>query len=40
MGKVREMPYSDKYTKVVDNMKFDQAFILPFVREQLGSRAI
>jgi len=40
MGKVKEMPYSDKYTKMVDNMKFDQAFILPFVREQLGSRAV
>jgi len=40
MGKVKEMSCSDKYTKVVDNMKFDETFILPFVREQLGSRAV
>ena len=40
MGKVKEMPYSEKYTKVIENMKFDEAFILPFIQENLGSRAV
>jgi hypothetical protein len=39
MGKVKEMSYSEKYAKVIENMKFDKEFILPFIQENLGSRA-
>lgn len=39
MAKIKEMPYSEKYAKVIDSMKFDETFILPFVREQLGDQA-
>jgi hypothetical protein len=28
MVEVKEMPYSEKYAKVIDNMKFDETFIL------------
>ena len=38
--KVKEMPYSEKYAKVIDNMKFDDAFILPFVQKHLGEKAV
>lgn len=40
MGKVKEMSYSEKYAKVIENMKFDEEFILPFIQENLGSRAV
>ena len=39
MVKVKEMPYSEKYAKVIDNMKFDETFILPFVQKHLGDQA-
>jgi hypothetical protein len=32
--------YSEKYAKVIDNMKFDETFIVPFVREHLGDQAV
>jgi hypothetical protein len=34
------MPYSEKYAKVIDNMKFDETFILPFVQKHLGDQAV
>ena len=40
MIKVKEMPYSEKYAKVIDNMKFDEAFMLPFVQKHLGDQAV
>lgn len=39
MVKVQEMPYSEKYAKVMDNMKFDESFIVPFVQKHLGDQA-
>ena len=40
MVEVKEMPYSEKYAKVIDNMKFDETFILPFVQKHLGDQAV
>lgn len=40
MVPVKEMPYSEKYAKVIDNMKFDETFILPFVQKHLGDQAV
>jgi hypothetical protein len=40
MVKVKEMPYSEKYAKVIDNLKFDETFILPFVQKHLGDQAV
>jgi hypothetical protein len=40
MVTVKEMPYSEKYAKVIDNMKFDETFILPFVQKHLGDQAV
>jgi hypothetical protein len=40
MVKVKQMPYGEKYAKVIERMKFDKAFILPFIQENLGSRAV
>ena len=40
MVTVKEMPYSEKYAKVTDNMKFDETFILPFVQKHLGDQAV
>jgi len=40
MANVKEMPYSGKYAKVMDNMKFDESFIFPFVQEHLGDKAV
>jgi len=40
MAQVKEMPYSEKYAKVMDSIKFDEAFIFPFVREQLGDQSV
>ena len=39
MVKVKEMPYSEKYAKVIDSMKFDETFILPLVQKHLGDQA-
>ena len=40
MVKVKEMPFSEKYAKVIDNMKFDETFIVPFVQKHLGDQAV
>lgn len=40
MPQIKEMPSSEKYVKVTDNIEFDEAFILPFVRTHLGDRAV
>ena len=40
MAKVKEMPYSEKYAKVIDSMKFDESFISPFVQKHLGDQAV
>jgi hypothetical protein len=40
MVPVKEMPYSEKYAKVTDNIKFDESFILPFVKKHLGDQAV
>lgn len=32
MVKAKEMPFKERYAKVMDNMKFDESFILPFVQ--------
>ena len=40
MVKIKEMPYSEKYAKVIDNMKFDEKFILPFLQKHLGEQAV
>jgi hypothetical protein len=40
MNNVKEMPYDEKYAKVVDNMKFDETFTLPFVQKHLGDQAV
>ena len=36
MVKVKEMPYSEKYAKVMDSIKLDEEFMPAFVREHLG----
>lgn len=40
MVKVKEMPFNERYAKVVDNIKFDESFILPFVQKNLGDEAV
>jgi hypothetical protein len=40
MVKAKEMPFSERYTKVIDNIKFDESFILPFVQKNLGEEAV
>ena len=40
MVTAKEMPFSEKYAKVIDNIKFDEAFILPFVQKHLGDQAV
>jgi hypothetical protein len=40
MAKIKEMPYSEKYAKVIDNIKFDESFIFPFVQKHLGDQAV
>ena len=37
---LKEMPYSEKYARVTDNMKFDETFILPFVQRHLGNQTV
>ncbi len=40
MVKAKEMPFNERYTKVIDNIKFDESFILPFVKKNLGEEAV
>ena len=40
MVKTKEMPYEEKYATLTDNMKFDESFILPLVKENLGDQAV
>ena len=40
MVKAKEMPFNEKYVKVIDNLKFDESFILPFVQKNLGVEAV
>jgi len=40
MAKFKEMPYSERYAKVIDNIKFDESFIFPFVHKHLGDQAV
>lgn len=40
MVKLKEMPPKGKYAMVIDNMKFYESFILPFVQNNLGERAV
>jgi hypothetical protein len=40
MAKIKEMTYNEKYAKVMDNIKFDESFILPFVNKHLGDKAL
>jgi hypothetical protein len=40
MAKIKEMPYSEKYAKVIDSIKFDESFIYPFVQEHMGDQAV
>lgn len=40
MVKVKEMPYSEKYAKVLDNMKLYDTCVLPFVQKHLGDQAV
>lgn len=40
MVKVKEMPYSEKYAKMIDNTKFDESFVFPFVQKHLGDQAV
>jgi hypothetical protein len=40
MVAVKEMPYSEKYAKVTDNIKFDESFILPFVKKYSGDQTV
>lgn len=37
---IKEMPSSERYAKVVDNMSFDETFMLPFVQKHLGDEAV
>ncbi len=39
MVRIKEMPYHEKYAKLLDNIKFDDAFITPFIRQHLGDQA-
>jgi hypothetical protein len=40
MVPVKEMPYNERYAKVIDNMKFDETFVIPFVQKHLGVQAV
>jgi len=39
MVEIKEMPYSEKYAKVIDSMKFYETSIVPFVQKHLGDQA-
>jgi len=40
MVKVKEMPYSEKYAKVLDTIKLDEAFVPAFIQKYLGNQAV
>jgi len=40
MVKVKEMPYSEKYTIMLDNMKLGDTLIPSFVQKHLGNQAV
>jgi len=40
MGKIKEMPYEEKFAMVIDNMKFYETFIPPLVQKHLGDPAV
>jgi len=40
MVKVKEMPYSEKYTIMLDNVKLDDTLIPSFVQKHLGGQAV
>ncbi len=40
MVKVKEMPYSEKYANVLDNIKRGDTRIPPFVQQRLGDQAV
>ena len=40
MVKIKEMPYGEKYAMVMDNMKFNESFIVPFVQKHLGDQPV
>ncbi len=39
MIQIKEMPYSEKYAKTIDNLKFEETFVLNFVQKHLGGQA-
>jgi hypothetical protein len=40
MVKVKEMPYNEKYAKMIDKTRFDESFVFPFVQKYLGDQAV
>jgi hypothetical protein len=40
MVRIKEMPYSEKYAKVIDTMKFGELSVFPFVQKHLGDQAV
>ena len=40
MAKVKEMPYSEKYAMVIDSLKSEETFTLPYVQKHLGEQAM
>jgi len=40
MVKIKEMPFSEKYDKVMDTIKLDEVFMPTFVQKHLGDQAV
>ena len=40
MIKVKEMPYSEKYANVLDDMKLADTFVPYFIQKHLGDQAV
>ena len=40
MIELKEMPYSEKYTNILDNMRVFDTFVPPFVQKHLGDQAV
>ena len=40
MGKVKEMPYEEKYHMVIDNLKYHETSIHPLVGKLFGDQAV
>lgn len=40
MVELKEMPYSEKYNNMLDNMRVFNAFVPPFVQQHLGDQAV